>query len=106
VDAAVVGGRARWVRRLDGLNAELRFQIARAEVDAVPHLERRLTQLRHLRHFALPLIDLLDRLPGQRVWADWILKLTELAETALRKPESVLGMLSELAPMGQVARSV
>ncbi len=102
VDAAVVGGRARWVRRLDGLNAELRFQMATADPDAVPHLERRVSQLRHLRHFALPLIDLLDRLPGQRAWADWILKLTELAETALRQPDSVLGMLAELAPMGQV----
>ncbi len=102
VDAAVVGGRARWVRRLDGLNAELHFQIARADPDALPHLERRLSQLRHLRHFALPLIDLLDSLPGQRAWAEWIAKLTELAETALRQPESVLGMLAELTPMGQV----
>ncbi len=102
VDAAVVGGRARWLRRLDGLNAELRFQLARADQDAVTHIERRLGQLRHLRHFALPLIDLLDRLPGARAWADWIAKLTELAETALRQPESVLGMLAELSPMGQV----
>ena len=102
VDAAVVGGRARWVRRLDGLNAELRFQIARADQDAVAHLERRLSQLRHLRQFALPLIDLLDRLPGERAWAEWMSKLTELAETALRVPQSVLGMLAELTPMGQV----
>ena len=102
VDAAVVGGRARWVRRLDGLNAELRFQLVHADQDTVPHLERRLGQLRHLRQFALPLVDLLDRLPGQRAWAEWITRLTELAETALRQPESVLGMLAELAPMGQV----
>ena len=102
VDAAVVGGRARWVRRLDGLNAELHFQIARAEPEAIVHLERRLNQLRHLRHFALPLVDLLDRLPGLRDWAEWISQLSELAETALRQPESVLGMLAELAPMGQV----
>jgi ATP-dependent helicase/nuclease subunit B len=102
VDAAVVGGRARWVRRLDGLSAELHFQIARADPDHVSHLERKLGQLRHLRQFALPLVDLLDRLPGQRIWNDWILRLTELAETALRQPGSVLGMLAELAPMGQV----
>ncbi len=102
VDAAVVGGRARWVRRLDGLSAELRFQLAKGESDATPHIERRLGQLRHLRQFALPLIDLLDRLPGQRAWAEWIAKLTELAETALRQPDSVVGMLAELGPMGQV----
>ncbi|MBY0504828.1 MAG: PD-(D/E)XK nuclease family protein [Bryobacteraceae bacterium] len=102
VDAAVVGGRARWVRRLDGLHAELRFQMARADADALPHLERRAAQLRHLRHFALPLIDLLDRLPGARLWANWITQLTELAETALKVPGSVLGLLAELAPMGQV----
>ena len=102
VDAAVVGGRARWVRRLDGLNAELRFQIAKADLDATAGLERKLAQLRHLRQFALPLVDLLDRLPGHRIWSEWILRLTELAETALRQPGSVLGMLAELAPMGQV----
>lgn len=102
VDAAVVGGRARWVRRLDGLNSEIRLRLDKAEPDAVPHLERQLGRLRHLRQFALPLIDLLDHLPGQRSWAEWIAKLTELAESALRQPDSVVGMLAELGPMGQV----
>ncbi len=102
VDAAVVGGRARWIRRLDGLNSELRFQLAHADPDVAAVLERKIGQLRHLRQFALPLVDLLDRLPGQRTWAEWLVRLQELAETALRKPGSVVSMLAELGPMAQV----
>lgn len=105
VDAAVVGGRARWARRLRGLEAELRLQRTKLETDDDSHrqsLERRIGQLRVLENYALPLIDLLAALPRQALWSEWIERLSEAAETALRRPEPVLAALNELLPMGEV----
>jgi len=104
VDASVVGGRERWERRLRGLEKELQLQLQAADVEEseAAALERRLAQLRRLERFALPVIELLARLPKQATWGEWIEKLTELAETALRHPEAILAMLNELRPMGEV----
>ncbi|MBK5290108.1 MAG: exodeoxyribonuclease V subunit gamma [Acidobacteriia bacterium] len=104
VDAAVVGGHHRWQRRLRGLEAELKLQRAAAQDDdsLLSSLDRRLHQLKALESFALPLIELLSSLPKQASWGDWIERLTVLAETALRRPESVLSMLNELRPMSDV----
>jgi CRISPR/Cas system-associated exonuclease Cas4 (RecB family) len=101
VDAAVVGGVDRWTRRLRGLEAELRKQLDDAD-DSTEHLERRLDQLKALEHFALPVIEQLGALPAEAAWAEWIEKLTVLAQTAIRYPESVLSALAELRPMGEV----
>ncbi len=105
VDAAVIGGRERWARRLRGLDAELHAQLRdlESEDDSLrTHVERRITQLKRLEHFALPLIELLGALPSSAAWGEWLDRLAGLAQTALRRPESVLAVLSELEPMRDV----
>jgi ATP-dependent helicase/nuclease subunit B len=105
VDAAVIGGRDRWARRLRGLRAELQAQLRVLEREDETHrsyIERRIHQLTRLEHFALPLIDALGSLPATERWGTWLDRLTALAQMALRRPESVLAVLSELDPMSQV----
>lgn len=104
VDAAVVGGASRWRRRLQGLAHELRFQRAAVADDAERRqaLDRRIERLQSLERFALPIIDLLDDLPEQATWGCWLERLTELAEVALRWPDSVVSVLRELQPMDAV----
>ncbi len=48
------------------------------------------------------MIDILDALPAQALWSEWIVELRELAHAALRKPEPVLAVLAEFEPMGDV----
>jgi CRISPR/Cas system-associated exonuclease Cas4 (RecB family) len=105
VDAAVIGGRDRWARRLRGLRAELQAQLRdleREDQTQRPHIERRIQQLVRLEHFALPLIDALGSLPAAERWGVWLDQLAALAQMALRRPESVLAVLSELDPMREV----
>ena len=105
VDAAVIGGHDRWARRLRGLRAELLAQLRdldKEDQSHRPHIERRIEQLTRLEHFALPLIDMLGSLPRQAMWGEWMDRLTELAPVALRHPEPVLAVLSELEPMAEV----
>ncbi len=105
VDAAVLGGEDRWRRRLGGLEAEIRLQL-RAGGDEDPpaqqRLRERLEQLRHLKRFALPLIEALASLPDAAPWGEWLAALERLATMALRRPEQVLAMLAELKPMDRV----
>ena len=105
VDAAVIGGRDRWARRLRGLEAEFRVRLAdlgQKEEGRRPHLEREIARLKNLERFALPLIDRLAALPRHAAWGDWIEHLTALADAALRRPESVLSVLAELQAMADV----
>ena len=117
VDAAVVGGRERWRRRLRGLRAELRLQLeSRDEPDdnRAAHIRRRLARLHNLESFALPVIDALATLPGSAAaalegapgqgasWGTWLEALRRLAMLTLRHPELVLGVLAELQPMDSV----
>jgi ATP-dependent helicase/nuclease subunit B len=105
VDAAVIGGHARWARRLHGLRAELQAQLRdldKEDQSHRPHIQRRIDQLECLEHFALPLIDILGSLPAQALWGEWLDRLTELAPLALRRPESVLAVLCEMEPMAEV----
>jgi len=107
VEAAVVGGRERWARRLDGLASELRLKITglgKVEPDSprLAALERQLTDLGHLRRFALPIIEELAALPGEAVWGQWLEALERLAPMALRRPERVLSVLAELRPMASI----
>jgi CRISPR/Cas system-associated exonuclease Cas4 (RecB family) len=90
VDAAVIGGKDRWERRLNGLEAEFALQ------------EKPLDQLQNLKRFALPLIGMLDALPSAALWSVWLEHLSELAGSSLRDPDPVLAVLAELAPMGDV----
>jgi RecB family exonuclease len=105
VDAAVIGGRDRWARRLRGLRAEFQAQLRdleREDQTQRVHIERRIEQLKRLEQFALPLIDALGSLPAAESWGVWLERLTALARMALRRPESVLAVLSELDPMSEV----
>src|SRR5262249_2614007 len=59
VEAAVIGGRARWAKRLDGLSADLARrleEVADEDEARARRLEDDLRTLGHLRDFALPLI--------------------------------------------------
>lgn len=105
IDAAVIGGKDRWSRRLRGLEAEYQMQIEDLkgrDESRREHVEKQLERLKHLQHFALPVIDCLDSLPKAARWGDWLDKLRMLAEMALRQPECVLSALSELQPMDAV----
>ena len=102
VDAAVVGGRDRWQRRLKGLENEFQLKLAELKEEDRSHLERRLEQLRTLEQFALPLIDTLASLPSRAAWGEWLDRLADLARMALRAPDSVLAILAELEPMSEV----
>jgi ATP-dependent helicase/nuclease subunit B len=105
VDAAVIGGRERWARRLRGLEGEFRARLAdlgEKEEGRREHLEREIARLKNLERFALPLIDRLAGLPRQADWGEWIEQLSALATAALRRPESVLPVLGELQAMAEV----
>ncbi|MBI5493818.1 MAG: PD-(D/E)XK nuclease family protein [Deltaproteobacteria bacterium] len=105
VEAAVVGGADRWARRLTGLEAEWRLQLAelqRDDADALRagRLEKDLEQLGHLRRFALPVMTHLGALPASASWGEWLDALFKLAPRVLRQPERTLAVLAELRPMG------
>lgn len=105
VDASVIGGRDRWERRLAGLEREFEIQLRNLEEEdesSRRRLQDQIHRLRDLRRFALPLIEMLDRLPDQARWSRWLGALEDLAVSALRKPESVLALLAELRAMGAV----
>lgn len=104
VDAAVIGGRARWQRRLDGLAKKLAHERAAPDVsDAnAARLDRALADLRAFSDYALRLLDLLAALPTAAPWNDWLEQLTALAARSLRHPQRVHALLLELAPLGVV----
>lgn len=105
VDAAVVGGRDRWQRRLAGLRAEIEKKIAALEDrDEVYRrvLEEQRRGLYNLERFALPVIDRLAGLPRQATWGEWLAALRALAGMTLRDPDRVLSVLAELEPMDRV----
>ena len=104
VDAAVIGGRARWARRLKGLEREFQLKLAAAENDEThrSYLAGQLERLRSLANFAMPLVERLDGLPASAIWSDWLRHLTELAHASLRDPSGVLAVMAEFEPMGEV----
>ncbi len=105
VDAAVIGGRDRWVRRLRGLENEFHARLrdlGKEEEGRRQHLRREIARLTNLEQFALPLIDRLAALPKQASWGEWIEALDALAGSALRDPASVQSVLAELQAMDEV----
>lgn len=105
VDAAVIGGRERWARRLGGLEQELRRQLRSIDPGDEPRLRKRrdhLRDLKNLERFALPVIGALAALPKEAPWRDWLSALERLVTLALRAPEPVLTVLAELRPMAEV----
>ena len=103
IDAAVIGGRDRWERRLAGLEKTLQRDLSEADDEArAQRIRWDLESLSALRTFALPLLDALAALPREASWGDWLDPLTALATRALREPSRVLSLLAELAPMAPV----
>jgi ATP-dependent helicase/nuclease subunit B len=105
VESAVIGGRNRWRRRINGLANDLRLRLSElAEEDETQAaaLARTLEDLAVFASYAIPLIDLLDSLPKSANWGEWLDRLSGLATRALKYPERVLSVLAELAPMGSV----
>jgi ATP-dependent helicase/nuclease subunit B len=104
LDAAVIGGRDRWARRLDGRKAELELRLATLEPDDPVEdlLRRELAELAALRAFALPILEDLAALPADARWGDWLDGLSALATRTLRRPERVLSVLAELTPIAPV----
>ena len=108
MDAAVIGGKERWGRRLEGLQNQFKQELeeyATEEPDSprVESIRRKLRNLGHLHAFALPVIEELAALPESATWGEWIAALELLAPKVLRQPERVLAVLADLKPMGPVA---
>ena len=94
VDAAVIGGKDRWSRRLRGLENEFRRKLEEAEdqehgESERAYIEKQLEHLKHLENFALPVIDFLGSLASSAPWGEWLSTLSRLAGMALRHPDSV-----------------
>ncbi len=103
VEAAVIGGRERWRRRLDGLEREIELDLADLadpEAPEAARLERARADLRALSAWALPLVDALAALPARAAWDVWRERVADLAVRALRDPRRALEVLAELAPLG------
>ncbi len=107
VEAAVVGGRDRWIRRLDGLAREYHVKLDEIRADEPESsrargIERDLSSLSHLRRFAIPVITLLAEWPSAAVWGDWLSRFEALAPRVLRRPVRVLEVLADLRPMAEI----
>lgn len=104
VDAAVIGSRERWERRLAGLGAELKLRRAELGDDDVRAavVDRQILDLEHLRVVAMPQISALAALPERATWGEWLGHLRALTALAVRDAEFVLGALAELEPMAPV----
>ena len=114
VDAAVIGGKDRWQKRLLGLHAKLTLDldayVKKAEDALEGAVRRDLAALESLRRFALPIVEELAALPGGpgdtkaggATWGEWLDGLAKVATRAIRHPERVLAVLGELRPMARV----
>ncbi len=107
VESAVIGGSRRWARRLNGLAEQYRLQIrelTKEEPDSsrIPHFQRELRNLEHLRAFALPLVETISEWPDSATWGDWLQRLEGFAPRILRRPEHVLRVLADLRPMAAI----
>lgn len=105
VDAAVLGGKERWEKRLDGLAAEIELKLRELADDEIAQrrrLEKTRRQLENLKRFALPVIEALAALPEEAPWGRWLAALRQLASRVLRRPGKVLTVLADLQPLEQV----
>jgi hypothetical protein len=107
VEAAVIGRLDRWQRRLKGLEHEYDRRVREAssedpDASRVRALVRDREQLRALRAFAEPILAEMADWPEAQSWGDWLSALERLAPRVIAKPERVLRMLRELAPLSAI----
>jgi RecB family exonuclease len=107
VEAAVIGGKERWSRRLDGLENQFRIELEaladeEPESPRIQAVERNLRNLRHLGSFAVPVIEELAALPESATWGEWIAAMERLVPKVLRQPERVLAVMADMKPMAPV----
>jgi ATP-dependent helicase/nuclease subunit B len=107
VEAAVIGKLERWQRRLKGLQHEYDRRVREAssedpEASRVRGLIRDREQLRALRSFAEPVLAEMAEWPEAQSWGDWLRALERLAPRVIAKPERVVRMLRELAPLSAI----
>ena len=106
-EALVIHKLERWRRRLGGLEAEYARRIRtladeESESPRLHGLARDHASVRHLRDFALPIVETLAEWTSPRLWGDWLRDLAALAPRALRRPTRVLRVLAELGPLESV----
>jgi hypothetical protein len=109
VEAGVIGvDAARWRRRLEGYERELsrqRTMTAGEEGEdsgRVHGIDLTIEQLRHLRAFALPIVEQLAAWPARATWGDWLTHFEALVPRVLRTPAYVRRVLADLRPMAEV----
>ncbi len=107
VEAAVIGRLDRWQRRLKGLEHEYDRRMREAssedpEAPIVRGLARDREQLQALRSFAEPILAEMADWPDAQRWGDWLSALERLAPRVIAKPERVLRVLRELAPLSAI----
>ena len=107
VEAAVIGHLDRWQRRLKGLEYEYDRRLREAasedpDASMVRALTRDREQLRALRAFAEPVLAEMAEWPEAQRWGDWLSALERLAPRVIAKPERVLRVLRELAPLSAI----
>ena len=107
VEAAVIGRLDRWQRRLKGLEHEYDRRVREAssedpDASRVRALVRDREQLRALRSFAEPILAEMADWPAAQIWGDWLKALERLAPRVIEKPERVLRVLRELAPLAAI----
>ena len=107
VEAAVIGRLDRWQRRLKGLEHEFDRRVREAssedpDASRVRALVRDREQLRALRSFAEPILSLMADWPASQSWGAWLKDLEQLTPRVIAKPERVLRVLRELAPLAAI----
>src|SRR5204863_1306850 len=72
------------------------------DASRVRALRRDLEQLRALRAFAEPILTLMADWPSSQSWGSWLTSLEHLAPRVITKPERVLRVLREMAPLSAI----
>jgi ATP-dependent helicase/nuclease subunit B len=106
-ESRVIATVERWERRLAGLAGECALQIRelqRTEPESarIDQLTRKVADIQQLAAFALPIIKTLDDWPARATWGEWLERFGALASSSLRRPDRVLRVLADLAPMGGI----
>lgn len=102
-EAAVIGGKDRWQERLQGLKHTLQLKHDEAEEETTrTGISKHLSTLDALIAFALPLIGMLELLPANTTWRDWLDRLRALVDFAVEDSSSFDEMFDELEPLNDI----